>query len=268
LNEFKHEYFDILIYHDSSRLTREESIDMSQNDKDFAPINIEVDERRPIGKATLEPQVSHSISSGSHLFTSIVLVVAIAACAACAYLYMQLGQANMIAIDADNRLKSLEQRLSATDEEMGNSTVALGVKVTELAERTEELWGQMDKLWASAWRRNQEEIKTLNNDLASTRGNLGTDIKSIQVTLTDATTNVQQMLNRVNGLNEKLTTQANDMLVVNVNAEQTGERVSNQMKQIKALSDKVKNVEARNSTLLEKIEDLESLLQEIAKRTV
>jgi cell division protein FtsB len=58
------------------------------------------------------------------------------------------------------------------------------------------------------------------------------------------------------------------MLVVNVNAEQTGERVSNQMKQIKALSDKVKNVEARNSTLLEKIEDLESLLQEIAKRTV
>lgn len=268
MNEFKHEYFDILIYHNSSGLTREESIDMSQNDKDFAPINIEVDERRPIGKATLEPPVSHSIASGSHLFTSIVLVVAIAACAACVYLYTQLGQANMIAIDTDNRLKSLEQRLSATDEEMGNSTVALSVKVTELSERTEELWGQMDKLWASAWRRNQEDIKALNNDLVNTKGNLGTDIKSIQVNLTDATTNVQQMLNRINGVNEKLTTQANDMLVVNVNAEQTGEKVSEQMKKLKALSDKVRNVEAKNSTLLEKIADLESLLQEIAKRTV
>jgi chromosome segregation ATPase len=75
-------------------------------------------------------------------------------------------------------------------------------------------------------------------------------------------------LNRINGVNEKLTTQANDMLVVNVNAEQTGEKVSEQMKKLKALSDKVRNVEAKNSTLLEKIADLESLLQEIAKRTV
>jgi len=241
---------------------------MSQDDKDFAPINIEVDERRPIGKVPLEPKGSGSTSGGSHLFMSIVLVVAIAACAACIYLYTQLEQANIIAIDTENRIKSLEQRLSATDEEIDNSTIALSIKVTELAERTENLWGQMDKLWASAWRRNQEEIKTLNNDLVSTKGNLGTDIKNIQVKLADATINVQQLLNRINGLNEKLTTQANDMLVVNVNAEQTGEKVSNQMKQIKALSDKVKNVEAKNSTLLEKIVDLESLLQEIAKRTV
>jgi chromosome segregation ATPase len=241
---------------------------MSQNDKDFAPINIEVDERRPIGKRPPEPPESNSISSGSNVFMSVVLVVAIGACMGCIYLYTQLGLANTVAVNTESRLKSLEQRLSATDEEMGNSTVALSVKVTELAERTEELWGQMDKLWASAWRRNQEEIKTLSNDLANTKGNLGTDINNIQVTLTDATTNVQQMLNRINGLNEKLSTQANDMLVVNVNAEQTGEKVSEQINQIKILSDKVRNLEAKNSTLLEKISDLESLLQEIAKKTV
>jgi chromosome segregation ATPase len=241
---------------------------MSQNDKDFAPINIEVDERRPIGKRPPEPPESNSISNGSNIFMSIVLVVAISASVGCIYLYAQLEQANTVAANTESRLKSLEQRLSATDEEMGNSTVALSVKVTELAERTEDLWGLMDKLWASAWRRNQEEIKTLNNDLVSTKGNLGTDVKNIQVTLNEATTNIQQMLNRINGLNEKLSTQANDILVVNVNAEQTGAKVSNQINQIKILSDKVKNLESKNSTLLEKISDLESLLQEIAKKTV
>jgi chromosome segregation ATPase len=241
---------------------------MSQNDKDFAPINIEVDERRPIGKRPSEPSESNSTSSGSNVFISIVLAIAIGASIGCIYLYAQLEKANTAALNTESRLSSLEQRLSATDEEMGNSTVALSVKVTELAERTEELWGQMDKLWASAWRRNQEEIKTLSNDLASTKGDMGTDIKNIQVTLAEATANVQQMLNRINGLNEKLSTQANDILVVNVNAEQTGEKISNQINQIKILSDRVKNLESKNSTLIEKISDLESLLQEIAKKTV
>jgi chromosome segregation ATPase len=241
---------------------------MSQNDKDFAPINIEVDERRPISGRPPEPPKSNSISSGSNVFMSIVLVVAIGASVGCIYLYAQLEQANTVAVNTESRLKSLEQRLSATDEEMGNSTVALSVKVTELGERTEDLWGQMDKLWASAWRRNQEEIKNLNNDLAITKGYIGTDIKDIQLTLKEATTNVGQMLNRINGLNEKLSTQANDILVVNVNAEQTGEKVSNQINQIKTLSDKIKNLESKNSTLLEKISDLELLLQEIAKKTV
>ncbi len=119
---------------------------MSQNDKDFAPINIDVDDRRPSGKRPA-PVESNSSSGGSNVFTSIVLVVANAACAGCAYLYSELKTANTEAARTDSRLQSLEQRLSATGEEMGNSTVALQVKVTELAEKTEELWEQMDKLW-------------------------------------------------------------------------------------------------------------------------
>lgn len=241
---------------------------MSQNDKDFAPINIEVDERRPVGKRVPEPQPTVSATKGLNIFTLIALVVAIAACVGCAFLYTKLEQANALSENTENRLKSLEQRLSATDEEMGNSTVALSVKVTELTQRTEELWGQMDKLWASAWRRNQEEIKTLNNDLASTKSRLATDIKTMQASLSENATDVQQMLNRINGLNEKLSTQANDILTANVSAEQAGEKVNNQTGQIKSLSDKVKSLEVKNSTLLEKISDLESLLQEIAKKTV
>lgn len=241
---------------------------MSQNDKDFAPINIDLDERRPIGGRVSEPEPVIAVSGGSNAFTSIVLVVAIAACIACVYLYTQLQASNTLAATTETRLQSLEQRLSATGEEMGNSTVALSVKVTELAEKTEELWGQMDKLWASAWRRNQEEIKTLDRSLRSTKSTVSADIKDVQTTLSETTSNVQQMLVRINGLNEKLSSQANDLLAANVNAELAGEKVSSQVSQLKALSDKVKNLEAKNTTLLEKISDLESLLQEIAKKTV
>jgi chromosome segregation ATPase len=242
--------------------------DMSQNDKDFAPINIEVDERRPLGSRKEQKPAFLEASEGSKVFPSIVLVVAIAACIGCGYLYTKLAQTNTIAVDAEIRLKSLEQRLSATDQEMGNSTVALSVKVTELANKTEELWGQIDKLWASAWRRNQEDIKTLNNGLNKVKGTLDNDVKTIETTLATTTSNVQQMLSRINGLNEKLSTQANDVLTANVNAEQAGNKVANQSAELKALTNKVKTLESRNSNLLEKISDLESLLQEIAKKTV
>jgi chromosome segregation ATPase len=240
---------------------------MSQNDKDFAPINIDVDERRPSGKRPA-PIESDSATGGSNVFTSIVLVVAIAACAGCAYLYSELKTANTEAARTDSRLQSLEQRLSATGEEMGNSTVALQVKVTELAEKTEELWEQMDKLWASAWRRNQDEIKNLRGELNTTKANANNSIQKLEGELASASTNVQQVMNRINGLNEKISAQANDILSANVNAEQAGEKVSAQVSQLKSLNDKVKLLEARNASLLEKISDLEALLQEIAKKTV
>lgn len=241
---------------------------MSQNDKDFAPINIEVDERRPVGSRTAEPSASIKATGGSTIFTSAVMIVAIAALGACIYLFSQLNEAKTIALSTESRLQSLEQRLSATGEEMGNSTVALSVKVTELADKTEELWAQMDKLWASAWRRNQDDIKSLNKDLLTTKDTLNSDIKNIQSKLAEATTDVKQTLNRINGLNEKLSAQANDILAANVNAEQTGDKISSQASQLKTLRDKVQVLESRNATLLDKISELESLLQEIAKKTV
>ena len=62
---------------------------------------------------------------------------------------------------AESRIQELEDLLSATGEEMGESTVVMKARLTDLTEKTEELWAQMDKLWASAWRRNQAEIKDL-----------------------------------------------------------------------------------------------------------
>jgi DNA repair exonuclease SbcCD ATPase subunit len=241
---------------------------MSNKEQDFAPINIDVDERRPIGNRGTSVETLTPSSGGSNVFTAIVLVVAIGACAASAYLYTQLETANKEALRTDSRLQSLEQRLSATGEEMGNSTVALQVKVTELADKTEELWEQMDRLWASAWRRNQEEIKTLNSSLANLKSGNETSVTGLEKEIETASGNIQQMLNRINGLNEKLVAQANDILAASVNAEQAGEVAERQATELKQLNDKIKLLESRNTSLLNKISDLESLLQEIAKKTV
>ena len=91
---------------------------------------------------------------------------------------------------AQARIAELEGRLSATGAEMDQSAVALQVKVTELSERTNQLWEQMDKLWASAWRRNQSEIKDLasalktqNNLLSNKISSTETDIKTNETTV-------------------------------------------------------------------------------------
>ena len=87
---------------------------------------------------------------------------------------------------AESRIQELENLLSATGEEMGESTVVIKARLTDLSEKTEELWKQMDKLWASAWRRNQAEIKDLQTQQAQqskTIGSLSAQGKSTSDTI-------------------------------------------------------------------------------------
>lgn len=94
--------------------------------------------------------------------------VAILALAAGGYgLYKQNLNTQAQLIASEKRIAELESALSATGEEMGESSVAIKAKLTALSKRTDELWTQMDKLWASAWRRNQADIKKL-EELAAT----------------------------------------------------------------------------------------------------
>lgn len=91
---------------------------------------------------------------------------------------MQLQQ--QVVIKAQERISELERRLSATGEEMGESAVAMQVRVTELSDKTQDLWEQMDKLWASAWRKNQSEIKDLTASLKSQNTQLAQSISAVK----------------------------------------------------------------------------------------
>ena len=79
------------------------------------------------------------------------------------YFYQQQVSVNSVVESSSQRIQQLENQLSATGEEMGESTIALKVKLEAIGEKTELLLSEMDKLWASAWRKNQKEIKELNS---------------------------------------------------------------------------------------------------------
>ena len=77
---------------------------------------------------------------------------------------------------------------------MGESTIALKVKLEAIGEKTELLLSEMDKLWASAWRKNQKEIKELNS----------TSIKIVQQQ--DKTIEAMSLQsNTINELKDKIT---------------------------------------------------------------
>lgn len=79
------------------------------------------------------------------------------------YFYQQQIKLTSALENSVTRIQQLENQLSATGEEMGESTIALKAKLEAISEKTELLLTEMDKLWASAWRRNQKEIKELNS---------------------------------------------------------------------------------------------------------
>ncbi|MDK1288624.1 hypothetical protein [Pseudoalteromonas umbrosa] len=97
--------------------------------------------------------------SGLMTWLGSAALIALAACSYGLYQQNQATQAQLI--ESTKRIAELERTLSATGEEMGLSAGAMQANLTALSERTDELWSQMDKLWASAWRRNQSEIKKL-----------------------------------------------------------------------------------------------------------
>ncbi|MBQ4811786.1 hypothetical protein J8M20_10585 [Pseudoalteromonas luteoviolacea] len=110
-------------------------------------------------------------------------------------LYQQNLTTQAQLLESSKRIAQLERALSATGEEMGESAGAIQAKLAALSERTDELWSQMDKLWASAWRRNQSEIKKLKEqtsdivksqtEQANTQSSVATKVATLSQSQTD-----------------------------------------------------------------------------------
>lgn len=240
----------------------------SSKDTDFAPINVDVNDRIPAGaKKPAPPRPENKSGPGSFLFI-LVLLIAIGACAASGYLFIELQrtQENMVA--NQNRIQTLENRLSATGEEMGNSTVELQVKLGELSEKTDELWEQMDRLWASAWRRNQEEIKSLNSDVVALKSNVTKSINDVTTKVNSAESGTQQLMTRINSLNSQISEQANNLLAVKVEYEGFTQTNTEQNGDIRALEEKILLLEKRNTSLLQKLNEVEGQVKELAVKTI
>jgi chromosome segregation ATPase len=243
---------------------------MSDNpkDKDFAPINVELSDRIPISgnrQSSIKAVTSEAKSAKN---TSIALVVAVVACAISGYLFSANIQNQSLLEENEIRIKSLEDRLSATGEEIGNSTIELKVKVGELSARSEELWGQMDKLWASAWRRNQQEIKTLAANFKNLQQDTNRIVKELDTKVSNNGSAVSSMQSRIDGVNTKVNTQANELLSVIVKQDESQQINSAQALTLRDMAEKLILLEKRNTTLLQKIQRLENKLNELVNKSV
>ena len=169
------------------------------------------------------------------------------------FLYKQ----NNLLIQSQNRIAKLEQQLSATGEEIGSSTVAIQVKVKELSEKTEELWKQMDKLWASAWRRNQSEIKELKvsiNNISALNVEQDTNIQSVIAQQTQLTANKNKqnaiMTNSIQEIKESILEFEIKSTDSNAKVSDLKDDVRKLEKQLKQLQTQVSAFEAKQKTAI------------------
>ncbi len=169
------------------------------------------------------------------------------------WLYQQQTALTNTLSNAQSRIVDLEQQLSATGEEMGESTVAIQAKVRQLDAKSKELWDQMDKLWASAWRRNQSEIKGLTGKIDG----LNASDKDLDKQLKDLTTEISTNMTSLDLLQAQVSKQSEDLAQVNTDANTAKQTVSSQASKISELTRKLATAEKVNNALLKRINDLE-----------
>lgn len=193
------------------------------------------------------------------------LLIALIAAGASGFLYYTQQQSQMALDSATTRILELENRLSATGEEMGNSTVALQVKVGELANRTEELWGQMDKLWASAWRRNQKDIKDLSKVVEDNRTQAQSNVNTV-------TASVKKSINRVNNqfdaLQNDFNATKNEILSVSLELETMKQGLLSGQDTYSVINEKIAILEQRNTALRNKVAAMEKTLNSVSVKPV
>jgi len=192
-----------------------------RNDNDIPNIVLEKEDREAFQrsraketgkvdkKGKTEQVAETNNGGGSPVWLVLTLIIAIGAAGMSYWLFQQKLIQDAALADAQSRVSELERRLSATGEEMDQSAGALRVTVSELSDKTDELWDQMDKLWASAWRKNQAEIKDVSENMARNNRSLKNSVSGVESEMSNVSTSVAL-------LQEQLTTQAREVADVQI----------------------------------------------------
>jgi len=199
------------------------------------------------------PASTTSSSGGSPVASILLFLLVLTGFGGSYYLYMQQQQLTNTLIQAQQRIQDLENQLSATGEEMGESAVVIQSKVSTLDAKTKELWNQMDKLWASAWRRNQSDIKEINTQLTS----IGTGTKSINSQIKTLQTDITANITNIDLLQEQLNTQTGEVQDVSLGLAQSSRSLEKVTQDLASVSRKLQATDKMHNTLLQRIKDLE-----------
>jgi chromosome segregation ATPase len=142
----------------------------------------------------------------------LTLIIAITLGLSITWFYQEHSKSQELMLQYQQRITLLEQQLSATGEEMGESTVAMKVRLETLTDKSEKLWLEMDKLWASAWRRNQSDIKTLRSTSVKHQQKTSDSIQKLSTTLTA----IDQLKEKITASDLKINALGDNLNTLNV----------------------------------------------------
>ncbi|USE68356.1 hypothetical protein CTT31_04165 [Pseudoalteromonas maricaloris] len=186
-----------------------------------------------------------------------ISIIALAAAAFALYQQNLTTQAQLL--ESTKRIAELEHTLTATDEEMDLSAGAMQAKLNTLTERTDELWSQMDKLWASAWRRNQSDIKKLEEQASNNAKNQTSTTTKVE-TLSQSQTELALKLSLLEEQQQAASVLKNQIAAINGDVDQLKSQAqSRDSKQIE-IGASLTQIEMTQTALAEKLERLERKL--------
>ena len=225
-------------------------------------------------KTSTHESNSNTVKQSSVVNNLFTFIIYLALGATSWFFYQESLKLQQLVHHSEQRIQQLENQLSATGEEMGESTIALKVKLEAISEKTEKLWGEMDKLWASAWRKNQTEIKALRSN------------NKKQETLNkNHTQQISQATLAINNVNDKLTstefsvTALADKISATNNIQTKINELTSQLSTLEGKSSgrdtqqmevatHVSQLEIAINLLLERIERIEKQPKQAAKKPV
>ncbi|GHE83709.1 hypothetical protein [Thalassotalea profundi] len=238
-------------------------------DVDQAPSQPNHPHTRKINSPTSTPvNTGVAIKNSSSLANKFALALVYIALAGASYwFYLENIKLKDLQADAEQRIVQLEQQLSATGEEIGESTVALKIKLEALTEKSNELWLEMDKLWASAWRRNQSEIKelrsqsiALNKNVDSNSQNLKNNA-SIVSEIKEKQTATDFSLNAISEQIASSSKLKDEVAALSKQVNTLSQTANTREKQQMEVATSVNQVDTSLQILLERIEQLEAQLK-------
>jgi len=194
--------------------------------------------------------------TGSSKINSFFTTVTFLGLAGAAFFFYQenLKIQNHLA-QSEERIQLLENQLSATGEEMGESTIALKVKLEAITEKSEKLWSEMDKLWASAWRRNQSEIKELRSSSKKHLTTYNANQKDIKETLQSVQDKQTSTDLNVNALNDQLSA-----------ASGLQNKIDNLMNELASLDNKASNRDEQQMEIATMVNQLDMSVKALIER--
>ncbi len=133
--------------------------------------------------------------------TLIALLLALLASAAGYFLFQQLQLSNQAIAQAEQRITSLEGKLSSSDENMLQSSDAIRAKIKAMSNTMDQHFSQIDKLWAArnalvkTTKASSGQLSTQGKNIKTLQADVKAKLAALQSTMASAKNNTIKLKN-------------------------------------------------------------------------